>query len=99
MSDAMLSIVRHLNQPGDMLVRARLAGDIEHVFPAAAVTVGGGTDYRFRATLPESDLVKAVSRRLLDINYGNFKSSAHEPKRHNAYVKVWDVMHRLQEAT
>ena len=98
MSDAMLSIVRHLNQPGDMLVRARLAGDIERVFPSAKVEVGGGTDYRFRAILPEADVVKAVSRRLLGINYGNFKSSVHEPKRHNAYIEVWDVMHRMQEA-
>ncbi len=97
MNDAMLSIVRHTQQPGAMLVRARLAGDIERVFPAAQVVVGGGSDYRFRAVLPEKEVAAAVSKRLLDINYGNFKASVREPKRHHAYFKVWDVMHNLQE--
>ncbi len=97
MNDAMLSVVRHTKQPGRMLVRARLAGDIERVFPAAQVVVGGGTDYRFRAVLPQAEVADAVSRRLLDISYGNFKASVREPKRHDAYFKVWDVMHDLQE--
>ncbi len=98
MNDAMLSVVRHTGQPDKMLVRARLAGDIERVFPSAQVTVGGGSDYRFRAVLPEKEVADAVSERLLDINYGNFKASVREPKRHDAYFKVWDVMHRMQEA-
>ncbi len=97
MNDAMLSIVRHREQLGTMLVRARLAGDIERVFPEAQVVVGGGTDYRFRAVLPEKEVADAVSRRLLGISYGNFKASVREPKRHHAYFKVWDVMHDLQE--
>jgi len=97
MNDAMLSIVRHTQQPGVMLVRARLAGDIERIFPAAQVVVGGGTEYRFRAVLLEAEVADAVSRRLLDINYGNFKASVREPKRHDAYFKVWSTMHRLQE--
>jgi len=97
MNDAMLSIVRHTTQPGAMLVRARLAGDIERVFPSAQIIVGGGSDYRFRAVLPEAEVADAVSHRLLDIDYGNFKASVREPKRHDACFKVWDVMHRMQE--
>ena len=57
-----------------------------------------GSDYRFRAVLPEAEVADAVSKRLLDISYGNFKASVREPKRHDAYFKVWDVMHDLQEA-
>ena len=98
MNDAMLSVVRHTDQKDKMLVRARLAGDIERVFPSAQVAVGGGSDYRFRAVLPEKEVADAVSKRLLDINYGNFKASVREPKRHDAYFKVWDVMHQMQEA-
>jgi len=97
MNDAMLSIVRHTNQPGAMLVRARLAGDIERVFPQAQVVVAGGSDYRFRAVLLKTVVADAVSKRLLDIDYGNFKASVREPKRHDAYFDVWDVMHRMQE--
>ena len=81
-----------------MLVRARLAGDIERVFPLAQVEVGGGSDYRFRATVPEDEVADAVSRRLLSINYGNFKASVREPQRHHAYFKVWDIMYRMQES-
>ena len=98
MNDSMLSVVRHSDLPGSLLVRARLAGDIEQVFPSAQVLEGGGSDYRFRATVPEQEVANAVSRRVLDIDYGNFKSSVPEPKRHNAYFKVWDVLHRMQEA-
>ena len=98
MNDSMLSVVRHNTLPATLLVRARLAGDIEQVFPSASVVENGGSDYRFRASVPEHEVAAAVSRRVLDIDYGNFKSSVPEPKRHHAYFKVWDVLHRMQEA-
>ncbi len=98
MNDSMLSVVRHNTLPDTLLVRARLAGDIEQVFPSAQVAENGGSDYRFRASVPEQEVAEAVRRRVLDIDYGNFKSSVPEPKRHQAYFKVWDVLHRMQEA-
>ena len=97
MNDSMLSVVRHTGVPGSLLVRARLSGDIEQVFPAAAVVEDGGSDYRFRATVPEQEVADAVSRRLLAIDYPNFKSSVRAPKRHSAYLKIWEVLHRMQE--
>ena len=99
MNDAMLSIVRHRTRPDDLLVRARLAGDIERVFPQAEVMEGAGSDYRFRAVVPRPQVAEAVSRRLLDVDYGNFKNSVREAKRHDAYFDVWHVMHDLQEGT
>ncbi len=98
MNDSMLSVVRHNTLPQMLLVRARLAGDIEQVFPSAQVVENGGSDYLFRAVVPEQEVAEAVRRRVLDIDYGNFKSSVPEPKRHQAYLKVWDVLHRMQEA-
>ncbi len=98
MNDSMLPVVRHNGLPQTLLVRARLAGDIEQVFPSAQVAEDGGSDYRFRASVPEQEVAAAVSRRVLGIDYGNFKSSVPEPKRHYAYFKVWDVLHRMQEA-
>lgn len=97
MNDAMLSIVRHHTRPDDLLVRARLAGDIERVFPQAEVVEGAGSDYRFRAFVPRPQVADAISRRLLDIDYGNFKNSVREPKRHDAYFEVWHSMYGLQE--
>ena len=97
MNDSMLSIVRHTGLPKMMLVRARLAGDIERVFPSAQVIEGAGSDYRFRATVPELETAEAVSHCVLNIDYGNFKSSVRDPKRHHAYFEVWDLMHQMQE--
>ena len=97
MNDSMLSIARHKHQPGTLLVRARLTGDIERVFPSVQVIEGAGSDYRFRAALPESEVAEAINRRLLDIDYSNFKNSVREPKRHDTYFKVWDAMYQLQE--
>ena len=98
MNDSMLSVVRHNDFPGALLVRARLAGDIEQVFPSAQVAENGGTDYRFRAAIPEHEVAEAVRRRVLDIDYPNFKASVPEPKRHHVYLTIWGVLHRMQEA-
>ena len=97
MNDSMLSIVRHNTQAEAMLVRGRLAGDIERVFPAAQVVEDGGSDYRFRAVLPEAEVAEAVHARLLGIDYGNFKASVRDPQRHDAYFEVWDAMSQLQK--
>lgn len=97
MNNSMLSIIRHRDRPDDLLVRARLAGDIERVFPDAQVVEGAGSDYRFRATVPRSTVAEAVSRRLRDIDYGNFKNSVREPARHGAYFDVWHALYGLQE--
>ena len=98
MNDAMLSIVWHYDRPHELLVRARLAGDIERVFPQAKVIEGAGIDYRFRAVVPRQEVAEAMSRRLLDIDYGNFKASVHEPCRHDAYFKVWHTLYEMQNA-
>jgi hypothetical protein len=97
MNDSMLSIVRHNTLAEAMLVRGRLADDIERVFPAAQVVEGGGNDYRFRAILPEAEVAEAIHARLLGIDYGNFKASVRDPKRHHASLDVWDVMSQMQE--
>ena len=98
MNDSMLSIVRHTKLPGMMLVRARLTGDIERVFPhgsrswtVAAPTTGSGPRF------PKRKSLNAVSRRLLNISYPNFKASVRDSKRHDAYMDVWSTMHTMQE--
>jgi hypothetical protein len=35
--------------------------------------------------------------RVMALDYGNFKSSVQNRKRHDAYMEVWDVMYRHQE--
>ena len=54
LSDTMLSVVEKPDdrKRGTLTVRARVAGDIEKVFPDAKVEADKGTDYRFRARIP-----------------------------------------------
>jgi hypothetical protein len=54
LSDAFLSVVADKADPSGerLLVRARRSGDIERVFPEAAVFSVAGADYAFRAWLP-----------------------------------------------
>ncbi len=96
LSDAFLSVVAHRTQPDDLLVRARVAGDIERVFPDAVVTMTPDADYRFRAVLPRGVVAGALAGSVLTIEYDNFKNSVTEHDRHDACMDVWSVMHRFQ---
>ena len=97
-NDAMLSIVQKPDDKDTLTVRARIKGDIETVFPDAKVTDGAGTDYRFRAKIPREVVAKAMFDRVMAFDYGNFKSSVSSIARHDAYMGVWDVMYRYQQA-
>lgn len=98
LSDAFLSIVKPPGAAGrkNLLVRARVKGDIERVFPGAEVTMTPDRDYRFRALVPLEQVAEALAQAARDIAYGNFKSSVKEHDRHVAYMGVWSEMHRLQ---
>lgn len=95
-NDAFVSIVRKDCPKGYLLVRARRRQDLETLFPDAEILEGAGTDYQFRAMIPQLEVVSVVSSRLLDIDYGNFKNSVDDEPLHAAYAGVWSVMARLQ---
>lgn len=79
-----------------LLVRARLPGDIEAVFPLAAVTKTPNRDYLYRATVSREDVKLAMAAEVERIDYSNFKGSVPERARHDAYADCWTVMNRLQ---
>ena len=97
MNDSCLSIVRHTDKSDTLLVRARMAGDIEAVFPGAKVRVGEGNDYRYRADVPTQAVSQAIASRIDAIDYPNFKGSVRDTSRHNAYMRVWETMWRWGE--
>lgn len=97
LNDAMLSIV---NQPGDpkaLLVRARIAGDLERAFPGSVVRETPSRDYRFRTVLSRETVATRMAEAIREIDYGNFKGSVLDAPRHDAYFGVWGVMHREQQ--
>lgn len=95
LSDAMLSIVQ---KRGERLltVRSRRKGDIESVFPDAAVTADAGTDYKYRARIPRKKVAEVISQQIMNLDYDNFKSSVEDNDRHDAYMNVWSAMMRYQ---
>jgi hypothetical protein len=105
MNDAMLSIVDPQGsydggsgpKGADLLVRARIAGDIEAVFPLAKVTKTPGRDYLFRALIPRKEVALAIADRVLDISAQNFKGSVHDRARHDAYLDCWYSMNSYQK--
>jgi hypothetical protein len=80
-----------------LLVRARIKGDIEAVFPGAKVAETPKRDYRYRAEISRADVANAMAAEVLKLGYGNFKGSVPDKRRHDAYADVWSVMYAEQQ--
>lgn len=96
LNHAFLSIVDPKDPEDRLLVRARVEGDIERVFPKAVVEETPHRDYRFRTRIPRKDVGEVLAAQVAALGYGNFKASVQEGWRHDAYARTWSVMHRLQ---
>ena len=97
LNNAFLSIVQHRDDNSQLLVRARIASDIERVFPDAKTFTDNHADYKYRAVIPRAEVAKAMATQVEGINYDNFKNSVHDTSRHDAYLGVWSVMSRTQK--
>ncbi len=95
---AFLSIVEPSPGSPELLVRARIPGDLERVFPGAVVQETPHRDYRFRATLPRATVAQALADAADGLHYSNFKGSVTEADRHDAYLQVWAAMARWQHS-
>ena len=96
MNDAFLSVVADRNDEGNLLVRARVKGHIEKVFPKAKTFTSNDSDYMYRAFIDREDVAIAVYERLMEVEYDNFKSSVKNRPLHDAYLKVWHIMYGMQ---
>jgi len=99
MNDAMLSVVTNRDDSDSLMVRARVRGDIEKVFPLAEPYQVPRSDYAWRAAVPREKVAEVIARRLLDIDYDNFKDSIDplDKPRKRAYTSVWVDMARYQD--
>ena len=98
-NNAFLSIVQNRNNSSELLVRARVKGDIERVFPEAGTFEDLTADYKYRALITRDEVAKAMASQVSEINYDNFKNSIskNEYQRHDAYLKVWGNLRTLQD--
>ena len=100
LNDSFLSIVDKGDPSGDtLLVRARREGDIGRVFPEAVVSINSGSDYAYRARLPRERVVAQIAEAVRSIDYGNFKATVVERRRHDVYMDIWSVLARDQDGT
>lgn len=96
LNSAFISVVASRDTPDLLLVRARVRGHIENVFPTAKTFIDADADYRYRAFIDRTAVAKVVADRLLAIDYDNFKDSVDDDQLHVAYLQVWSAMKKLQ---
>jgi len=101
LKDSFLSIVADRGHKGRLLVRARIKGDLERVFPHAKVLSLKNSDYCYRAFVERAEVMRVIAAQVEAIDYPNFKDEvqrASGSSRHDAYFKVWAVMRDCQKA-
>ncbi len=89
-----ISIVRHTDKPGILIVRSRFKGHIEKIFPKALVEEDANRDYRFRVQLPIKEVAKVISRLVAEICYDNFKACLEKDNQgyHESCVDTYYVV-------
>ena len=97
LTDAMFSIVENRNDPTELMVRARLPGDLERHFPEAEVLELDNADYRFRVFVPRQVVEERILEQVKAIDYPDFKSQGHDRDHKLSYMQVWSAMNRAQE--
>lgn len=95
--DGFLSIVHKDCKADELLVRARVAGHIESVFPNAKVRETPGNDYLYRAVIKRKEFGRVMTDIGHHYNEPNFKNSVKDDELHHAYNQVWHVMAKLQK--
>ena len=96
-NNAFLSMVENRDNKLELLVRARIKGDIEKIFPEADVFKDDGADYKYRAFISKAKVAARMMLKMTEINYDNFKNSVNEIERKNAYSNVWVELRKLQK--
>lgn len=96
LNDAFLSIVDKAPDISKLVVRARVEGHIEAVFPDAEVIRDASGDYLFRAFIDRQSVADAMYQAVNGIQYNNFKNSIRDNRYHDACSRVWGVMSGLQ---
>ena len=98
LNKSFLSIVKNRNNENQLLVRARVNGDIEKVFPDTDVFEDKDADYKYRSYIDRKIVANEISKEIMNINYDNFKSSVSKDDftRSNAYMNVWSALYKMQ---
>jgi hypothetical protein len=97
-TESFLAIKQHRDRPDLLVVRARVNGDIENLFPDATVITDPDADYLYRSIIPKHKVAAKLFDMVADIDYLKFKSSVVDKRREAYYLDVWFVMDDMQYA-
>ena len=96
-NNAFLSVVENRDNKLELLVRARIKGDIEKIFPEADVFEDDNADYKYRAFISKAKVAARMMLKMTEINYDNFKNSVNETDRKKTYSNIWLELRKLQK--
>jgi hypothetical protein len=94
--DAFVAIDEHEREPRLLIIRARIRGDIERLFPEADVVETIDRDYRFATSLPRERVAQVIGLRTAKLNYAHFFDAIKDEDRKQAYIQVWATMYEEQ---
>jgi hypothetical protein len=93
------SVVEHRDQPGNLLIRARVRGDLENLEPlidGLQILDTPEGDYGYRATITRADWQAAVAVMASEVTYPNVKDAVVDDHRHDVYANAWLALRDLQ---
>lgn len=98
LNNSFLSIVENRNNKEELLVRSRVRGDIDKIFPDSNIFEMENSDYKYRSYIKKIEVSEKIKEIVTNINYDNFKNSISksEDQRHSSYLNVWNEMRKLQ---
>ena len=98
LNNSFLSIVENRNNKEELLVRSRVRGDIDKIFPDSNIFEMENSDYKYRSYIKKIEVSEKIREIVTNINYDNFKNSIskYEDQRHSSYLNVWNEMRKLQ---
>lgn len=88
--------------PESIMVRARVKDHLLALkarFPKllrGKIQTDTGTDYKYRIIVPKPIWNEVVATLSDDVDYGNFKGAVRDNEYHDALMRVWHVMNRMQ---
>lgn len=99
LKDGFFSVIEHPDSKKHVVIRARVKGDIEKVFPEnGGVEMTEDSDYRFRAPMTKDRFASHIAQQATLINYKNFKNSINDKERREYwYEEVWNTMANMQD--
>jgi hypothetical protein len=96
--DAFVSVVQDRNDAEVLIVRSRVKGDLEVLWPQAKIEETPYADYGFRTRLERREVAAAVAKEVMEISYSNYKDSITDKRRKPFYLVVWHAMWEMQDA-